>query len=163
MWRCLTELYRNRTTNVDNLDKRLALKLTMAFMVPIFTAHTLIRCLWTSFLTNFIQVECKIQNMWEGGGVISLSHYTVSPAVLYRISPKPVKKYDSHVCKLNTVLLPLRCLWRITMMNFTKVRQTIIRGHWVSVGQTDRQRDGRTDVVHTQGVLFHFVKNAYLK
>jgi hypothetical protein len=35
-----TELDRNRTINIDNMDKRLALKLTMAFMVPIFTAHT---------------------------------------------------------------------------------------------------------------------------
>ena len=84
------------------MDKRLALKVTKVCMVPIFTARTLIKFLWTSSLTNFIQVERKIQRL-GGGGVISLPPYSVLTAVQYRISSKSVKKYGSQVCEFNTV------------------------------------------------------------
>jgi hypothetical protein len=90
---------RDRTINVD---KRLALKLTMTPMtpmtpmtsmtpmMPIFTAHTNIHQIFVDiFFEEFY--TSGMENPKEGG-INSLSPYTAPTAVQYRISPISVKK-----------------------------------------------------------------------
>ena len=80
----------------------------MAFMVSSFTARTHTHQIFVDiFFDEFYTSRMKNPKDWGGD---SQSPYTVPIAVQYRISPISAKKHGSHVCKFNTVFLPLRFL-----------------------------------------------------